>query len=61
LRPVREKIGGDPHLNKKNPKKLGIVVSTCHHSYLRDINMRTRRIVVQAGLGINMGPYSKNK
>jgi hypothetical protein len=38
-------------------KKLGVVACACHPSYKGSIN---RKIVVQAGLGINLRPYLKN-
>jgi hypothetical protein len=44
-----------PHLDHQ---KLGMVILTCHPSCIGSIN---RRIAVQAGLGVNMQTYSKNK
>jgi hypothetical protein len=38
-------------------KYLGMVVHVCHPSYAGIIN---RRIIFQAGPGINMRPYLKN-
>jgi hypothetical protein len=49
-----QKSSGNPISTNK---KLGVLAHACHLSYLVSIN---RRMVVQAGLGINMRSFPKN-
>jgi hypothetical protein len=51
-RPARANSSRDP-ISTNNP---GMVVHTCHTSYMESIN---RRITVQTGLGMKVRPYSK--
>jgi hypothetical protein len=41
-----------------NYKKLGVVVYTCHPSYVEDVH---KNIMVQASPGKNLRPYLKVK
>jgi hypothetical protein len=56
----RISVGGQPRQRVETPSqpiKAGLLVCTCHPSYMGSIS---RRISVQASWGINKRPYSKN-